>query len=129
MPKPKFTPEQEKEVAAAARSLSTVIAHLGFYTDDGHRIEVDFPMPLPVARHWAERGVRYHPELAVIRPAKNDKGEDVWVPRTADDPDLATDWSEVDPEQIQVLTGLVETLQGHLKAATAAHGRGTDPQA
>lgn len=124
----KFTPEQEKEVAAAARALSIVIGHVGFYTDDRRRIEFDMPDPLPLARHWAERGLRFQPDLAVIRPAKNEKGEDVWVPRTADDPDPATDWSQVDPEQIQALTGLVETLQGHLKAAKAAHGITPDTQ-
>ncbi|SLG40478.1 Uncharacterised protein [Mycobacteroides abscessus subsp. abscessus] len=118
---PQFDDDTEKELVAESRSLATVIAHLGFYTRDDQRIELDMPVPMPLARHWVERGVRYHPELAVIKPAKSEQGEQIWVPKAAgeDDDAPADDVEAVDPEQLEELKGLVGVLMDRIAEAEA----------
>lgn len=121
---PKFTPqfddETEAELAKETRALATVIAHLAFYTKDDQRIELDMPVPLPLARHWVERGVRVHPEKSVIKPAKNERGEDVWVPKKpGEDDDDPNGLGDVSPEQLSELQGLVGVLQERIAQAEA----------
>ena len=121
---PRFTPQfdedTEAELEQATRDIAVVISHLGFYTKDDQRIELDMPVPLPVARHWAERGMRMHPDKAVIKPAKSEQGEDIWVPVTDEDPNTQiTDLGDVDPGQLAELKGLVDVLQQRIAQAEA----------
>jgi len=119
---PQFDDETEADLEQATREIAVVIAHLGFYTKDDQRIELDMPVPLPLARHWAERGLRVHPDLAVIKPAKSEQGEDIWIPIGAEDPIPVGDDEEA--EKVAQLKDLVTELQQRIEQYEAVNKKG-----
>lgn len=107
------------------KAIADTIRHLGFYDDDGIRVELEMPMPGPLAKHWHQRGMRLHPELAVVKPSRNERGEQVWVPLDAPDPEPAPPG---DPEQLAELKGVLSELMARVEQALAQPPENADPR-
>ncbi|MBB3040156.1 phage gene 29 protein family protein [Hoyosella altamirensis] len=113
-----MTTQTPTDVEAAAAELEQVIGRFGFYDKQNQnmRIEFDMPLPRPIARHLAERGVRIHPGLAVVKRSTGQRGEETWVPLDAPDPEP----EPADTERLDELEAIVAQLQDRIDAARKA---------